>query len=149
MEANWKKKGFIISKLFSCLLEWLMVIDPMILSETELCQLVFDVIEYALHITSVCINSVMDIKYTSKKKNSPTTVYRKEDPKNCSLILQICDQRTGGRKKCRSNSSCSQKRGRQSIKSMRTLLLQESLKVTRATSKYTSIVSVVAYRMQI
>lgn len=68
MEANWKKKGFIISKLFSCLLEWLMVIDPMILSETELCQLVFDVIEYALHITSVCINSVMDIKYTSKIK---------------------------------------------------------------------------------
>ncbi|KAI9484408.1 hypothetical protein BDB00DRAFT_148787 [Zychaea mexicana] len=45
-------RGFIISKLFSCLLEWLMVIEPMILSETELCQLVFDVIEYALHVTS-------------------------------------------------------------------------------------------------
>lgn len=46
-------RGFIISKLFSCLLEWLMVIEPMILSETELCQLVFDVIEYALHTSSV------------------------------------------------------------------------------------------------
>lgn len=45
--------GFIISKLFSCLLEWLMVIDPMILSETELCPLVFDVIQYAIHISSV------------------------------------------------------------------------------------------------
>ncbi|KAI7855415.1 hypothetical protein BDC45DRAFT_568310 [Circinella umbellata] len=45
-------RGFIISKLFSCLLEWLMVIEPMILSETELCQLVFDVIEHALHVTS-------------------------------------------------------------------------------------------------
>ena len=46
-------RGFIISKLFSCLLEWLMVIEPMILSETELCQLVFDVIEYAIHVSSV------------------------------------------------------------------------------------------------
>ena len=46
-------RGFIISKLFSCLLEWLMVIDPMILSETELCPLVFDMIEYAIHVTSV------------------------------------------------------------------------------------------------
>ncbi|KAI8144750.1 hypothetical protein BJV82DRAFT_606134 [Fennellomyces sp. T-0311] len=45
-------RGFIISKLFSCLLEWLMVIDPLILSETELCQLVFDMIEYALHVSS-------------------------------------------------------------------------------------------------
>lgn len=52
-------RGFIISKLFSCLLEWLMVIEPMILSETELCQLVFDVIEYALHTSSVRIKKVI------------------------------------------------------------------------------------------
>ncbi|KAI8367588.1 uncharacterized protein BYT42DRAFT_586812 [Radiomyces spectabilis] len=44
-------RGLIISKLFSCLLEWLMVIEPAILSDTELCQLVFDVIEYAFHIS--------------------------------------------------------------------------------------------------
>lgn len=46
-------RGFIISKLFSCLLEWIMAIEPIILTETDLCQLVFDVVELALHITSV------------------------------------------------------------------------------------------------
>lgn len=44
-------RGFIISKLFSCLLEWIMSIEPSILTETDLCQLVFDVIELALHAT--------------------------------------------------------------------------------------------------
>ncbi|OBZ91240.1 Ral GTPase-activating protein subunit alpha-2 [Choanephora cucurbitarum] len=45
-------RGFVISKLFSCLLEWIMSIEPTILTETDLCQLVFDVIELALHVTS-------------------------------------------------------------------------------------------------
>ncbi|CAO0796344.1 unnamed protein product [Mucor circinelloides] len=44
-------RGFIISKLFSCLLEWIMSIEPIILTETDLCQLVFDVIELALNVT--------------------------------------------------------------------------------------------------
>lgn len=44
-------RGFIISKLFSCLLEWIMSMEPMVLTETDLCQLVFDVIELALHTT--------------------------------------------------------------------------------------------------
>lgn len=30
-----------------------MAIEPIILTETDLCQLVFDVIELALHVTSV------------------------------------------------------------------------------------------------
>ncbi|KAG1471230.1 hypothetical protein G6F56_002246 [Rhizopus delemar] len=45
-------RGFIISKLFSCLLEWIMSIDPVILVETDLSQLVFDVIELAIHLSS-------------------------------------------------------------------------------------------------
>ncbi|RCI03744.1 Ral GTPase-activating protein subunit alpha-2, partial [Rhizopus stolonifer] len=45
-------KGFVVSKLFSCLLEWIMCIKPAILTDTDLCQLVFDVIELALHVTS-------------------------------------------------------------------------------------------------
>ncbi|KAI8332922.1 hypothetical protein BC941DRAFT_435785 [Chlamydoabsidia padenii] len=45
-------RGLIISKLFSCLLEWLMTIEPEILTDTELCQLVFDVIEYAIHVST-------------------------------------------------------------------------------------------------
>lgn len=48
-------RGFIISKLFSCLLDWIMSIDPIILTETDLCQLVFDVIELAIHLSSVRI----------------------------------------------------------------------------------------------
>ncbi|CEP09769.1 hypothetical protein [Parasitella parasitica] len=44
-------RGLVISKLFSCLLEWIMSIEPMILTETDLRQLVFDVIELALHIS--------------------------------------------------------------------------------------------------
>ncbi|KAL0079919.1 hypothetical protein F4703DRAFT_1174065 [Phycomyces blakesleeanus] len=54
-EANKQnRRGFIISKLFSCLLEWVMMADPANLSnpESELCSLVFDVIAYAIHITS-------------------------------------------------------------------------------------------------
>ncbi|KAI8362756.1 hypothetical protein BD560DRAFT_178321 [Blakeslea trispora] len=52
-EKNTKSgRGFVISKLFSCLLEWIMSIEPTILTETDLCQLVFDVIELALHVTS-------------------------------------------------------------------------------------------------
>lgn len=58
-EKNTKNgRGFIISKLFCCLLDWLMSISTSILTETDLCQLVFDVIEVALHVSLV----------TSKKK---------------------------------------------------------------------------------
>ncbi|KAI7906537.1 uncharacterized protein BX663DRAFT_496797 [Cokeromyces recurvatus] len=46
-------RGFIISKLFSCLLEWIMSIEPIIFTETDLCQLVFDSIELALHLSSL------------------------------------------------------------------------------------------------
>lgn len=48
-------RGFIVSKLFSCLLEWVMSIEPAILVETDLCQLVFDVIELAIHLSSVLV----------------------------------------------------------------------------------------------
>jgi len=41
-------RGFIIAKLFYCLLEWLMVIPSFIFTDTDLCQLVFDVIDLAL-----------------------------------------------------------------------------------------------------
>ncbi|CAG8526097.1 24048_t:CDS:10 [Dentiscutata erythropus] len=41
-------RGFIIAKLFYCLLEWLMVIPTNLFTDTELCQLVFDVIDMAL-----------------------------------------------------------------------------------------------------
>lgn len=49
---NKSGRGFIISKLFSCLLEWIMSIEPDILTDTDLCQIVFDVIELALHAAS-------------------------------------------------------------------------------------------------
>jgi hypothetical protein len=39
--------GFIIAKLFYCLLEWLMVIPSSIFTDTDLCQLVLDVIDLA------------------------------------------------------------------------------------------------------
>jgi hypothetical protein len=48
-------RGFIISKLFSCLLEWIMVIDPAMLTETDLFEVVFEVIEEALQ-TNVVMN---------------------------------------------------------------------------------------------
>ncbi|KAI9252129.1 hypothetical protein BY458DRAFT_359294 [Sporodiniella umbellata] len=52
-EKNTKTgREFIISKLFSCLLEWIMSIDPIIFVETDLCQLVFDVVELAIHLSS-------------------------------------------------------------------------------------------------
>lgn len=121
--------GFIISKLFSCLLEWLMVIDPMILSETELCQLVFDVIEYALHITSVWSSCQVKGAWANR------VGYRKEDLKSYFLILLICDQRTGGKRKCHSSSSCSRKSGHQFIKSMPMSLRQRYLKVIKAMSR--------------
>ncbi|CAB4411161.1 unnamed protein product [Rhizophagus irregularis] len=40
-------RGFIIAKLFYCLLEWLMVIPSSIFTDTDLCQLVLDVIDLA------------------------------------------------------------------------------------------------------
>ncbi|KAI8073208.1 hypothetical protein BC940DRAFT_343891 [Gongronella butleri] len=45
-------RGVVISKLFACILEWLMTIEPDILTDTELCQLVFDVIDEAMHFSA-------------------------------------------------------------------------------------------------
>ncbi|ORX55802.1 hypothetical protein DM01DRAFT_1335187 [Hesseltinella vesiculosa] len=45
-------RGIIIAKLFTCILEWLMIIEPEILTDTELCQLVFDVIDEAMHFSA-------------------------------------------------------------------------------------------------
>ncbi|CAG8686339.1 4544_t:CDS:10, partial [Ambispora leptoticha] len=44
-------RGFIIAKLFYCLLEWLMVIPSKLFTETELYQLVFEAIDLAFEIT--------------------------------------------------------------------------------------------------
>ncbi|CAO3638558.1 unnamed protein product [Cunninghamella blakesleeana] len=44
-------RGLVISKLFSCLLEWLMAIEPEILTDTELCQLVFETIQCAMNLS--------------------------------------------------------------------------------------------------
>jgi hypothetical protein len=41
------KLGFVVAKLFYCLLEWLMVIPSSIFTDTDLCQLVLDVIDLA------------------------------------------------------------------------------------------------------
>src|ERR1043166_6752902 len=45
--------GFIIAKIFYCLLEWLMIIPPNLFTDTELCQLVFDAIELAFELSNV------------------------------------------------------------------------------------------------
>ncbi|GAA5798646.1 hypothetical protein HPULCUR_004051 [Helicostylum pulchrum] len=74
-ERNTKNgRGFIISKLFCCLLEWLMSIEPAILTETDLCQLVFDVIEVALHVSLEGAEKLLprSPRHTdSKKKETP------------------------------------------------------------------------------
>ncbi|KAI9282378.1 hypothetical protein BC943DRAFT_328675 [Umbelopsis sp. AD052] len=44
-------RSLIISKLFSLLVGWLMAIDPDIFTGTQLRQIVFDTVEYALHIS--------------------------------------------------------------------------------------------------
>lgn len=36
-----------------------MAIEPIILTDTDLCQLVFDVIELALHVTSVSLGATL------------------------------------------------------------------------------------------
>jgi hypothetical protein len=46
-------RSLIISKLFSLLVGWLMAIDPDIFTGTQLRQIVFDTVEYALHISGV------------------------------------------------------------------------------------------------
>lgn len=46
-------RSLIISKLFSLLVGWLMAIDPDIFTGTQLCQIVFDTVEYALNISGV------------------------------------------------------------------------------------------------
>ncbi|CAO3589975.1 unnamed protein product [Absidia cylindrospora] len=78
-------RGLIISKLFSCLLEWLMTIEPEILTDTELCQLVFDVIEYAIHVSTGGSDKVLPhppvIRNTSRSK-------KKEVPFKFKLLTE-------------------------------------------------------------
>ncbi|ORZ14187.1 hypothetical protein BCR42DRAFT_393825 [Absidia repens] len=85
-ENNQKSgRGLIISKLFSCLLEWLMTIEPEILTDTELCQLVFDVIEYAIHVSTGGSDKVLPhppvIRSTSRSK-------KKEIPFKFKLLTE-------------------------------------------------------------
>ncbi|KAI7868261.1 hypothetical protein BDF14DRAFT_1881054 [Spinellus fusiger] len=73
---NKNGRGFIVSKLFSCLLEWVMAIEPAILSDTELYQLVFEVLGYAIHIASEDPEKMLPSRpvmrsNTSKKKELP------------------------------------------------------------------------------
>ncbi|KAG9294631.1 hypothetical protein G9A89_008110 [Geosiphon pyriformis] len=44
-------RGFILAKLFYCLLEWLMVLPPKLFTDTELYQLVFEAIDLAFDVT--------------------------------------------------------------------------------------------------
>ncbi|KAI8093558.1 uncharacterized protein BX664DRAFT_295379 [Halteromyces radiatus] len=78
-------RGLIVSKLFSCLLEWLMTIEPEILTDTELCQLVFDVIEYAIHVSTDDSDKVLPhppvIRSTSRSK-------KKEIPFKFKLLTE-------------------------------------------------------------
>ncbi|KAL1925039.1 uncharacterized protein VTP21DRAFT_4693 [Calcarisporiella thermophila] len=47
-----KRSGPIISKLFGCLLEWLMAVEPQFFNSTELSRVVLEVIDNALHVGS-------------------------------------------------------------------------------------------------
>ncbi|CAG8520853.1 1490_t:CDS:10, partial [Gigaspora rosea] len=66
--SNRNGRGFIIAKLFYCLLEWLMVIPTSLFTDTELCQLVFDVIDMALE-TSGSDSPRIYRKYCSNLSN--------------------------------------------------------------------------------
>ncbi|KAG0169558.1 Ral GTPase-activating protein subunit alpha-2 [Apophysomyces sp. BC1015] len=77
-------RGFIISKLFSCLLEWLMAIQPEVLSDTELCQLVFDVIEYAIHVSQDGSEKILPHTPVVRPSNSK----KKEQPFKFKLLAE-------------------------------------------------------------
>ncbi|GES98608.1 ral GTPase-activating protein subunit alpha-2-like [Rhizophagus clarus] len=62
-------RGFIIAKIFYCLLDWLMVIPPNLFTDTELCQLVFDAIEMAFELSNLELNK-------NPRKKYPMTFYK-------------------------------------------------------------------------
>ncbi|KAG2213103.1 hypothetical protein INT47_011252, partial [Mucor saturninus] len=82
-------RGFIISKLFSCLLEWIMAIEPMILTETDLCQLVFDVVELALHITSEGADKILP----HPPRPSHTTTHHGSKKKEVSFKFKLLSEK--------------------------------------------------------
>ncbi|CAI2195105.1 5398_t:CDS:10, partial [Funneliformis geosporum] len=65
-------RGFIIAKIFYCLLEWLMIIPSNLFTDTELCQLVFDSIEMACDVSNSESNKFQKkaSSYNSKSKRS-------------------------------------------------------------------------------
>ncbi|KAJ2959225.1 hypothetical protein NQZ79_g5312 [Umbelopsis isabellina] len=74
----------IISKLFSLLVGWLMVIQPTIFTGSELCRLVFDTIEYALNITAAEMEKLLPhppIDVGENGKQEPVLSF-KVDPDN-------------------------------------------------------------------
>ncbi|PKC73960.1 hypothetical protein RhiirA1_437238 [Rhizophagus irregularis] len=56
-------RGFIIAKIFYCLLDWLMIIPSNLFTDTELCQLVFDAIEMAFELSNLELNKIPKKKY--------------------------------------------------------------------------------------
>ncbi|RIA87709.1 hypothetical protein C1645_776672 [Glomus cerebriforme] len=66
-------RGFIIAKLFYCLLEWLMAIPSSIFTDTDLCQLVFDVIDLAFE-----DNGAESLNYYKKVYPTPLKSQGKE-----------------------------------------------------------------------
>lgn len=102
--------GLIISKLFSCLLEWLMTIEPEILTDTELCQLVFDVIEYAIHVSTVStekeeVGSGMLCVY-SDSACALIVHFRMDLTRFYLILLSYATQPDPKRRKYHSSSSC-------------------------------------------
>ncbi|KAF7726352.1 Ral GTPase-activating protein subunit alpha-1 [Apophysomyces ossiformis] len=68
----------------NCLLEWLMIIKPEVLSDTELCQLVFDVIEFAIHVSSEGGEKILP--HTPVERSSH--VKKKEQPFKFKLLAE-------------------------------------------------------------
>ncbi|CAG8560446.1 13285_t:CDS:10 [Funneliformis mosseae] len=63
-------RGFIIAKIFYCLLEWLMIIPSNLFTDTELCQLVFDSIEMACDISNSESNKHQKKEFPRSSHNS-------------------------------------------------------------------------------
>ncbi|CAO3607595.1 unnamed protein product [Cunninghamella echinulata] len=78
-------RGLVISKLFSCLLEWLMTIEPEIVTDTELCQLVFNTIECAMNLSAVDTEKVVP---HSPITRNPSRSKKKELPFKFILLTE-------------------------------------------------------------
>ncbi|CAG8473524.1 8582_t:CDS:10 [Paraglomus occultum] len=81
-------RGFIITKLFQCLNHWLMAIPPRIFIETELYQLVFDVIGLTFEVTGY-EPSKYDKLLTTKPKKSRS----RKTVQNSSIKFEKADRR--------------------------------------------------------